>query len=244
MTKLKLLTFDITNTIIKVSGTPGYHYSKIAKLHGVNTDHKLVYKSFRRAWTEKNEEMPNFGIHNGITAYEWWFDVVKRSFGGAGYEIEPKLLKRIFAHLYEHYKEKNTWEVYPRSHQVLSSLKDKGLILGVISNFDERLEGVLSEHDLLKYFEFVVTSIKVGYWKPHPRIFQIALELGKCYPHEGAHVGDNIITDFNGAHNVGMRAFLLHTPEQELKDLPEERYILRDIHDIVGRVHGPNEKNW
>lgn len=36
MNRLKLLTFDITNTILKVKDSPGHQYASVAKHFGVN----------------------------------------------------------------------------------------------------------------------------------------------------------------------------------------------------------------
>ena len=39
---LKLVTVDVTNTLIKVAGSPGFQYSLVAKRHGVNLDPDLL----------------------------------------------------------------------------------------------------------------------------------------------------------------------------------------------------------
>lgn len=36
MNRLRLLTFDVTNTILKVKDSPGHQYSAVAKNLGVN----------------------------------------------------------------------------------------------------------------------------------------------------------------------------------------------------------------
>ena len=36
MNRLKLLTFDITNTILKVKNSPGHQYANVAKHFGIN----------------------------------------------------------------------------------------------------------------------------------------------------------------------------------------------------------------
>ena len=39
---LKLVTVDVTNTLIKVAGSPGRQYALVAKKFGVNIDEDLL----------------------------------------------------------------------------------------------------------------------------------------------------------------------------------------------------------
>jgi len=44
----------------------------------------------------------------------------------------------------------------------------------------------------------------VGIRKPHPRIFQLALDRLGCIAQEAVMVGDTLGADILGAHNAGM----------------------------------------
>ena len=54
-------------------------------------------------------------------------------------------------------------------------------------------------------FDAYVTSNSTGYAKPHPRIFQRALELLDARPDEAAMLGDLLARDVAGARQLGMR---------------------------------------
>lgn len=85
--------------------------------------------------------------------------------------------------------------------------------MGVISNFDPRLSGILQEAGLRHYFEFVLPSYEVSTCKPHPDIFKIALEKYSkepTAPHECCHVGDTYSKDYVGAINSGWKAILVN----------------------------------
>src|SRR5260370_37951384 len=58
----------------------------------------------------------------------------------------------------------------------LKKLKDRGLILGVVSNSDGRVESALEQAGLASYFDFLIDSFLVGVEKPDPAIFRIATE--------------------------------------------------------------------
>ena len=52
----------------------------------------------------------------------------------------------------------------------------------------------------------VVSSHSVGWRKPHPAIFERALELAGAEPSDTFHIGDNLIADVWGAQQLGIRA--------------------------------------
>lgn len=59
------------------------------------------------------------------------------------------------------------------------------------------------------HFEQVVTSISVGWQKPHPRIYEIALERLGLSPQDALFVGDSLVYDYEGPRIAGMRAVLV-----------------------------------
>ena len=58
-------------------------------------------------------------------------------------------------------------------------------------------------------FEAVVTSVEVGWRKPHPRIYRAALDALGIAAASAVFVGDTYLPDFVGPRRVGMRAYLI-----------------------------------
>lgn len=77
--------------------------------------------------------------------------------------------------LIECYSTSRCWHKYPGTGELLESLSRRRprVVLGVISNFDERLEAVLDDARIRSYFSFVITSYGLGVEKPSPAIFQV-----------------------------------------------------------------------
>ena len=68
-------------------------------------------------------------------------------------------------------------DLMPYSREVLESIRQKGGKIGAITNgFKEVQHQKLERSGILQYFETLVISEEVGYLKPHPEIFRIALE--------------------------------------------------------------------
>jgi HAD superfamily hydrolase (TIGR01509 family) len=106
------------------------------------------------------------------------------------------------------------FEPMPGAVDAVLALERLGLRLAVVSNWDVALHGYLEELGLADHFETVVTSAEAGTPKPHPRIFELALERLGVRPERALHIGD-AEADEEGARAAGM-AFA-PTP---LADLP------------------------
>jgi putative hydrolase of the HAD superfamily len=116
------------------------------------------------------------------------------------------LLHRIDA---EHQHE-NLWRLMrPSTPQILQELRNRGLVLGVISNSDGRIGSVLERCGIADFFQVVVDSHDVGVEKPDPRIFQLALAKTKARPEQTIYVGDIYSIDVVGAERAGMHSVLI-----------------------------------
>jgi putative hydrolase of the HAD superfamily len=86
----------------------------------------------------------------------------------------------------------------------LSKLKQKGKLLGLISNAD--VNEIQGWHDspLRRYFDSVIFSCNVGYVKPEKEIYMKCLDELGILPEEVLYVGDGGSDELKGAKRVGM----------------------------------------
>ena len=101
------------------------------------------------------------------------------------------------------------FSAYPDAVPALSSLRDRGLRLIVVSNWDCSLPRVLERCGLGEWLDGTVTSAETGSRKPDPEIFSRALELAGCEASEVLHVGDTVEEDVAGARAAGIRPLLI-----------------------------------
>jgi putative hydrolase of the HAD superfamily len=87
--------------------------------------------------------------------------------------------------------------------EALRLLREKGLTLAVVSNWDCSLEQRLTEAGLGGLFDVIVASANVGVEKPDPRIFRSALKRLSVAPERSLHIGDSD-DDRDGALAAGM----------------------------------------
>jgi len=121
-------------------------------------------------------------------------------------EARPAAIEAVV----ERFRDIHTWsKVLPETVPALKSLKSAGYFLAVISNSDGSVEGEIRRSGLGEYLEFVIDSAIVGVEKPHPEIFEIALERAHMAPQDAIYVGDSYATDIGGAELAGLRGILL-----------------------------------
>jgi putative hydrolase of the HAD superfamily len=111
--------------------------------------------------------------------------------------------------VYDAFGEAARWRAYDDVAPAFRRLRDRGVKIGIISNWDTRLEGLLDGLGLGVLVDTVVSSAVVGLHKPDPRIFELACERLGVDPGRCAHVGDHYYSDVVGARAAGMRAVLI-----------------------------------
>ncbi len=93
--------------------------------------------------------------------------------------------------------------------EALLAMRRLGLSLVVVSNADGTVERSLRKRGLRERFDHVIDSHVVGFQKPDPRIFGVALERAGAAPETTLHVGDLYAADVVGARAAGCHALLL-----------------------------------
>ena len=99
----------------------------------------------------------------------------------------------------------------PGVHETLRRVHQAGYRMGLVSNtimLSKALDEDLEAEGLLGYFGCRVYSCDLGVMKPHPRIFEAALERLGVPASETMFVGDLIEVDIKGAKRVGMTTVL------------------------------------
>jgi putative hydrolase of the HAD superfamily len=206
---LRAVFFDAAGTILHLREPAGLSYTKIARRFGLEADERAVMAAFRRAF----RAAPGLAFGPGHGAgelrrmeREWWREVVLATFAGMGRFTD---FEACFDQLFALFANPSSWSVAPEAPRLFQSFKTRGLILGVISNFDHRLYHVIDALELARHFDSITISSEVGWAKPAPEIFHAALARHALSPDEAIHVGDSQTHDLRGACAAGLGAVLV-----------------------------------
>mmetsp|Transcript_32685 Transcript_32685/g.60783 ORF Transcript_32685/g.60783 Transcript_32685/m.60783 type:complete len:366 (-) Transcript_32685:292-1389(-) len=245
---IKAVTFDFTGTLAQVKGSTEEHYlDELKAVVLADYGHKTwaevdeasirprLLKAFYSAYKARMRELPNFG-YGKIESEEWWDWVIVETFKSAGVPqtILERVHKRVGERLYDRFATNSAWELYPEVPDLIRSLNSSGIILGVVSNFDSRLEPILESLGILKYFRFVLASGELGIEKPSAEIYEEAMKLAGCDTFEEIlHVGDTVKTDVLGPLDMGMPFIFVDRHNQDSPQLVpvEELLKSRGVYD-------------
>jgi len=126
---------------------------------------------------------------------------------------------------------------------LLEALRERGLKLGLVSNaFDPGwlLHRDLEQMGLAERLDFAVFSSEVGKRKPHPAIFERALEALEVAPADSVFVGDRLLEDVRGAGELGMttvQALWFRADEHPEGGEPDfQAFTQMDVLNVVERL--------
>ena len=122
------------------------------------------------------------------------------------------------------------WVLFEDSLPALARLREAGWRCAVLSNHVPELPALAAGLGLSDHVDVIVTSATIGYEKPHPEAFRIALRTAGD-PDEAWMVGDNPIADVAGAEAVGLPAVLV-------RRAGEARLRAEDLHGAVDLILG------
>lgn len=91
------------------------------------------------------------------------------------------------------------------AEETLKKIKSLKIRMALITNGDRKKQRAQIEYlNLSKFFEIILIDSELGFSKPDPRIFNLALEKLSLNADEVWMVGDNLRNDIYGAQNVGI----------------------------------------
>ena len=129
------------------------------------------------------------------------------------------------------------------THALLEALRDRGLKLGLVSNaFDPGwlLHRDLEQLGLAERLDFAVFSSEVGKRKPHPEIFERALDALDVEPSRTMFIGDRLYEDVRGSGELGMttvQAVWFRADEHpEGREPDHQAFTMMDVLNVADRL--------
>lgn len=177
-----------------------------------------------------------YGIH-GIEYQEIFQKFLEKTMGKIDYRV---LSKGIAAY---RKMQIGYLEPYPHVRATLLMLKEKGIMLGIVSDAPRMRAWLrLAEMGLTDFFDVVVTLDDTGQTKPSELPFKAAVTALGVEPKDILFVGDNPERDIKGAQKVGMRTGLAKYGQLFPDNGVKADFELKDITDLVAIV-GDFHKN-
>lgn len=222
---IKFIYFDAGGTMLRTAKPVGQIYADIAQHYGWSADGEFLQKSFLHAWRAMKPRDPVEGARVRDDKL-WWKTLVKRTWSVYSQMPDYFPFDDYFEEVYQVFERPEMWRLYPEVEECLCALKNKGLALGVLSNWDRRLRGILQGLEIMDYFCEIVISSEVGVEKPHPHIFDIAQKRTGFISESVLLIGDDKLFDQQGAESVGWKVEIVNRPHQTIDTILAKLHLL------------------
>jgi putative hydrolase of the HAD superfamily len=207
---VKAVFFDAGDTLLAPHPSFAEIFAEVVSERGQKVDPHAVEGMFQRVAPTFVELLDGTGSKTWSTSRavskRFWGTVYQVAFGELGIDDSKGELAEA---LYDRFTRYESYRLFPDSLPALRAAKEAGLMVGLISNFEEWLEGMLAHMEVAELLDVTVISGKEGIEKPDPAIFRLALDRAGVEAASAVYVGDQPKIDIEAAAAIGMRGVLI-----------------------------------
>jgi putative hydrolase of the HAD superfamily len=215
--------FDVDFTLIYPGPMfQGVGYRDVCREHGVAVDPD----AFDGAVVASSSLLDaHGGIYDPEVFIRYTAQIIEKM-GGRGPHVDAAARD-----IYDRWAACHHFILYDDVTEVLRTLHASGIKIGLISNTQRCLASFQTHFALDGLFAVMISSSEHGYMKPHPSIFEAALEQAGVQRDEAVMVGDSLAHDIEGARRFGMRAVLVSRSGQPV-NCPPDVPVIRSLREL------------
>ena len=218
------LFFDAVGTLLKPCPDVVTAYRQLGRIGGSNLSAEEIRRRFSQLYPlhfPHNSSARESSVREALRTSEQlerqrWLALVTDLFDDVP---DPALL---FSALWDHFSRPEHWELYPDARPLLEWLGTNQIAWGIASNFDRRLELIVSAIPELAAARLTFTSATAGWNKPAKEFYELAgkaaAEVLGTARLELWMIGDNQALDFQAARASGWHAIWLAREQPSLLD--------------------------
>jgi HAD superfamily hydrolase (TIGR01549 family) len=223
---IKAVFFDVDFTLIFPGPTfQAEGYRRACAAHGIEVDPEKFDAATAASsfiLDEVEEQIYNHDVFIHYTA-----SIIEKM-GGRGVKV-----LEVAREIYDQWSVNHHFELYDDVAPVMEALERRKLIVGLISNSHRSLDAFREHFSLANVISVSVSGAEHGYMKPHPSIFERALERAGVTAADTLMVGDSFKHDIEGALNAGWRAVLLKRSGAVPYALPPELPVITTLAELM-----------
>lgn len=224
---MKYVFFDLDETLIDVKKAQNEGVRSLYKKYDFES--KTDIDTFIKKWDELTDYHYQFYSKKLISYSEQRVRRVVDLFSSFNVKLDKEPLK-----VYDEYLEffEAAWDVYDDVIETLTSLKNKGYELGLISNgdYDQQVQKV-KKVGIFDMFTYINTSSQLEYSKPDKRVFESIFGMYNIPYNEVCYVGDSYKKDVLPCREIGVKGILIERKNKTYDD--NELIIVNNLKDII-----------
>ncbi len=190
--------FDLDHTLWDFEKNSALTFAKILADNKVKVD----LDGFLEVYSPINMQMWALYRENGISKSELRYQRLKQTFDAIRVQVSDEVIDTLARDYIAHLS--SFTHLLPNTVQTLEYLFPKYKLHIITNGFQEVQTKKLKGSGIHHYFQKVIDSEMAGVKKPHPYIFEIALDMAEVAPQNALMIGDNLEADILGAKASGM----------------------------------------
>jgi putative hydrolase of the HAD superfamily len=218
---VRVVLFDAVGTVIRPEPSVARAYHRSGARHGSNLTVEGIHLRFRQALAAQEE------VDRQQAAWRTSEDRERDRWKAIVRHVFDDLPRHdaLFDDLWDHFAAADHWALFDDVADCWTRLEQRGLRIGMASNFDARLHGICRALPPLAGCRAVFVSSELGHRKPGVDFFRaIECRLG-CRPDELLLIGDDAVNDLSAARDAGWHAALIARDEAPTDGLPALRSL-------------------
>ncbi|MGZ8562636.1 MAG: HAD family hydrolase [Candidatus Limnocylindria bacterium] len=238
---IRAVFLDIGDTVMRPNPSWEGVYAIAFREYGVEVEIGDLHAALRRAYHHGGWGMEGGFEPTEETSFQRTVAIDAEAIAELGLEPMPEAFYRRLAELF---MVTSHWHVFPDAYPALEAFRGRGLIVGAVSNWVWNLPELLHSLDLVRHFDFIAASARIGFEKPHPAIFEWALGRAGVAPEAVIHVGDHVDADVLGARGVGIEGILIDRwNRRDPDEVPEGTSVVSTLEEVVAVVDERNGRS-
>ena len=220
---LKNIFFDLDHTLWDFERNSELTFDFIFR----KLDLEIDLKNFLSKYNPINQKCWKLYRENKISQKELRIKRLVKTFEIIQFEIQFYKIEEI-SNLY--IKHLLTFKnLFDGTHELLHFLKKKYRLHVITNGFEDVQNFKILNSGLSSYFENIFTADSLGYKKPNPKIFKLAMDKVGTNPKCSLMIGDSFEADIKGALEVKMQALHFNSHNEPIHNRCPIFYSLTDI---------------
>lgn len=206
---------------------------------------KSLYQAITHIWPDRTITLEQLSANQHPGTFPWdyperdyrhltdpekWWQAMEQQFAAISQRsgLTAAEASQVAPTVRELILEPANFHLYEDAIQTLEALSGQGWRHILLSNNFPELPALMDQLDISRFFDQQIVSALVGFEKPHPEIFALALQQAG-YPGCCVMIGDNPHADVWGAQQAGMSAVLVHPRGEINLAVP----VCQNLSDII-----------
>jgi putative hydrolase of the HAD superfamily len=204
--------FDLDHTLWDFDRNSALTFEKLF------TDHQITVSlsDFLKVYGPINRDYWKLYREGNIQKEELRHQRLKSTFEAVKYTVSTDLINILADGYIEHLS--SFGHLLPNAVEILEYLRPKYRLHIITNGFQEIQNKKLINSKIRGYFDQIINSEMAGVKKPHPQIFQMAIDLAGTIPQRSIMIGDDLEADILGAKALGFTVIHYNQDQQARHD--------------------------